>query len=147
MKYATLGLSVIVAASAWWVWGQQSVPTNQLPFSPARTAGQTLYLSGQIARTPEGEEVRDSIAAETRQAMRNLERNLKAHDYWWGDVVNVTVYLKDIEDYDEMNAAYAEFFDGVFPARACVGGVDIAFGFRVEISAVAYRDRPRVVPL
>ena len=136
-----LVISVTVVSTLCVAWAQQSVPTSRLPFSPARQAGDTLYLSGQLARTPEGEEVRDSIAAETRQAMKNLERTLTANGYTWKDVVNVTVYLNDIEDYHDMNAAYAEFFDGEFPARACVGGVDIVFGFRVEISAIAHRAR------
>ena len=141
MKKILLVVLAVASTTACWTWAQRSVPTSQLPFSPARQAGATLYLNGQIARTPEGGEVRDSVEAETRQAMKNLERTLTAHGYSWDDVVNVTVYLKDIEDYLEMNAAYAEFFDGNFPARACVGGVEIVFDFRVEISAIAYRSR------
>lgn len=141
MRKAYVGVCGLAVVGALCVWAQESVPTNQLPFSAARVAGATLYLSGQLARTPEGEEVRDSVATETRQTMKNLERNLLANGYTWDDVVNVTVYLKDIEDYHEMNAAYAEFFDGAFPARACVGGVEIVFGFRVEISAIAYKEK------
>ena len=71
--------------------------------------------------------------------MKNLEGILKAHDYSWADVVNVTVYLASMDDYAEMNAVYREFFDGPFPARACVGGLEIAFGLNVEISAIAYK--------
>ncbi len=138
MKRIILAASLAIACA---VWAQRSVPTGQLPFSAARSAGDTLYLSGQIGRAPDGTDVKDSVAAETRQTMRNLEAGLKENGYTWADVVNVTVYLHDIEDYHEMNAAYAEFFDGPFPARACVGGVDLVFGFRVEISAIAHRAR------
>jgi reactive intermediate/imine deaminase len=122
-----------------WTALAQEIGSRQLPFSRAREAGDTLYLSGQIARTPDGVDVRDSVAAETRQTMENLGATLEEHGYTWSDVVNVTVYLKDLADYAEMNDAYAEFFDGRYPARACVGGVDIVFDHRVEISAIAHR--------
>jgi 2-iminobutanoate/2-iminopropanoate deaminase len=125
--------------AVWTALAQEPVPTSVLPFSAARQAGETLYLSGQIARTPDGESVRDSVAAETRQTMDNLGAVLEENGYAWRDVVNVTVYLRDIEDYTEMNAAYRTYFDGAFPARACVGGVEIVFGHRVEISAIAYK--------
>ena len=46
----------------------------------------------------------------------------------------------DIEDYHEMNKAYASYFKEQFPARACTGGAQIVFDFRVEIAAIAYKD-------
>lgn len=118
---------------------QKSVPLSKLPFSPSRKAGETLYISGQIPRTADGQDVRGSVEAETRQVMENLGRILKEGGYGFDDVVNATVYLKDINDYAEMNKVYASYFKGPFPARACIGGTDLVFGFRVEISCVAHR--------
>ncbi len=130
-------LSVIGGA----VVSQDRVPVSALPFSAAREAGNTLYVSGQIGVTPAGDPVRGSVAQETRQCMENLGRALKEHGYGIEDVVSVTVYLADMADYVEMNAAYRESFtDGNFPARACVGGLQIAFGLRTEISCIAYKD-------
>jgi len=128
-----------VGAGAFWVAAQEGRPGSSLPFSPAREAGDTLYVSGQIAISPDGSEVRGSVAAETRQVMANIGRTLRQHGYDYDDVVRATVYLHDIGDYAEMNEAYAAFFTAPYPARACVGGVDIVRGFRVEISVVAYR--------
>lgn len=140
MRNALLILAgTTVGALAVWTALAQEIGSPALPFSPARQAGNTLYLSGQIGRTPEGADVRDSVAAETRQTMENLGAVLTEHGYTWSDVVSVTVYLKDLADYAEMNKAYSEFFNGVYPARACVGGVEIVFDHRVEISAIAYR--------
>ena len=119
---------------------QESVPIAKLPFSAARKAGGTLYVSGQVARTPEGEDVKDSVESETRQVMENLGRVLAEHGYGFEDVVSATVYLRDIRDYHEMNKAYASFFKDRFPSRACVGGVELVFGFRVEISCIAYKE-------
>ena len=120
---------------------QESVAIKTLPFSAARQAGDFLYVSGQVARTPAGEDVKASVDAETRQVMDNVGRVLSEHGYTFDDVVRATVWLQDIEDYHEMNAAYASYFENkIFPARACVGGAQIVFDFRVEISVVAYKD-------
>ncbi|MGB1719695.1 MAG: RidA family protein [Candidatus Latescibacterota bacterium] len=119
---------------------QESVAISKLPFSAARSAGGTLYISGQIARTADGKDVQDSVAAETHQIMKNLGHILSENGYTYDDLVNVTVWLSDIEDYHEMNRAYASYFDEQFPARACTGGAQIVFGFKVEIAAIAYKD-------
>lgn len=121
------------------VSAQESVAIKKLPFSAARKAGNTLYVSGQIARTADGVDVKQSVAAETRQAMDNIKRILKENGYSFDDVVRATVFLTNIEDYHEMNKEYASYFEGRFPARVCVGGVELVFGFRVEISCIAYK--------
>ena len=119
---------------------QKSVAIKKLPFSAARKAGNTLYISGQIARTADGVDVKESVAAETRQVMDNIERILKENGYSFDDVVRATVFLTDIEDYHEMNKEYGSYFKSAFPARAGVGGVELVFGFRVEISCIAYKE-------
>jgi len=126
-----LALGVTLGASLAQVQG--------LPFSPARQAGSTLYLSGQIAALPDGTMMDGDITAQTRQTMDNLGSVLKDNGYTFDDIVSVTVYLKDMKDYQEMNAAYREYFPNGFPARACVGGLQIAFGLDVEISAIAVK--------
>lgn len=123
------------------VWAQKAVPIKTLPFSAARQAGNTLYVSGQIPRTPDGKDVKASVDRETRQAMDNIGRILASHGYTFDDVVFANVYLKEIEDYHEMNAAYASYFKDKFPARACVGGQQIVFDFRVEISCIAHKEK------
>ena len=128
----TLSMSPILA--------QDAVPLKTLPFSPARQAGDFLFISGQIARAADGSDVKESVAAETHQVMENIGRILEEHGYSFDDLVNVTVWLSDIEGYHEMNKAYASYFKERFPARACTGGAQIVFDFRVEIAAVAHRD-------
>ena len=105
----------------------------------ARKAGDTLYIGGQIARTADGKDVKDSVGAETHQIMKNLGSILKEHGYSYDDLVSVTVWLNDIEDYHQMNKAYASYFKKQFPARACTGGAQIVFDFKVEIAAIAYK--------
>ena len=141
MKKRLLATGVLAfAILAGSLAAQKAVPLKTLPFSAARKAGPTLYISGQVPRTADGADVRQSVDAETRQVMDNLGRILKENGYSFDDVVSATVYLRDIEDYHEMNKAYASYFNKAFPARACVGGVQIVFDFRVEISVIAYRE-------
>lgn len=140
MKVVTLLAFGFVFAGISGLNAQEPVLLSKLPFSPARKAGNTLYVSGQVARTPEGKDVVDSVEAETRQVMENLGRILKENGYSFDDVVSATVYLSDIEEYQAMNKVYASYFKKGFPARACVGGVALVFGFRVEISCIAYKE-------
>lgn len=135
--------ALLVAVLAGAVSGQDaaSAPvTKGLPFSPVRRAGPALYIGGQLPRTPEGVDVRGTVDAQTRQVMDNVGRLLQQNGYSFDDVVSCTVYLTSLQDYKEMNEAYAAYFPGAFPTRVCVGGVEIAFGFRVEVSCVAYRE-------
>jgi 2-iminobutanoate/2-iminopropanoate deaminase len=134
---AVLLFAALLAGAA---LAQEAAPAKAPPLSPARRAGNPLFVSGQLPRTPDGKEVRESLAAETRQVMDNLERILKENGYTLDDVVSATVYLKDIGDYQEMNKVYGSYFKQALPARACVGGVEIVAGFRVEISCIAYKE-------
>lgn len=140
MRCSVLFSTAVLVLVALPVVAQKSVPLKSVPFSAARLAGNTLYVSGQVARAPDGTDVKTSVDAETRQVMDNVARVLKANDYSLKDIVSATVYLHDIEDYHEMNVAYASYFkDRVFPARACVGGAELVFGFKVEISVIAWK--------
>ena len=132
---------VVGGLFALYLDAQKSVSLSKLPFSPSRSAGDLIYVSGQIARTPDGKDVKDSVASETRQVMENIGQILEKNGCTFDDVVNATVYLNDINDYHAMNAVYASFFKDEFPARACVGGVDLVFDFKVEISCVAQPSR------
>jgi 2-iminobutanoate/2-iminopropanoate deaminase len=142
----TLRKKIWVGMAAVWIAGvacgvawAQRVDVASLPFSTARPAGNTLYISGRIP-TSDGSVVTGSIADQTRLTMDNIGAILKENGYTFADVVNVTVYLSDMKHYDEMNAAYREYFpDGKYPARACVGGLQLALGADMEISAVAYK--------
>ncbi|MEW6751360.1 MAG: Rid family detoxifying hydrolase [Candidatus Latescibacterota bacterium] len=136
---AMAALAVLLLVS---IHAAQTPAPAPLPFSSARKAGGTLYVSGQLPRTPAGQEVHGSIEAETRQVMDNIGRILQENGYSFDDVVSATVYLQTMADYQQMNQVYASYFGSAFPARACVGGLELAFGFRVEISCIAHREAP-----
>lgn len=132
-------VAALISAAGLVARAQESIDVNTLPFSAARHGGHTLYLSGQIPVTPAGEVVKGSITEQTHQTMENLHAILEKNGCSWNDVVKVSVFLSDMKHYQEMNAAYRTYFDGEFPARECVGGLQLALGADLEISCIAYK--------
>ncbi len=96
-----------------------------------------LYVSGHAAedlRT--GEPVGETVADQTRAALRNVGKVLEAAGASFADVVKCTCYLSNIDDFAEFNAAYAEFFPKPMPARSTVGA-GLPAPLKVEIDAIA----------
>jgi 2-iminobutanoate/2-iminopropanoate deaminase len=108
------------------------------PYVQAIVAGKLVFASGQVALDPAtGELVGDGVADQTRQALRNLAAVMAAAGTSMEHAVKATVYLIEMEDFAEMNAVYAEFFEGVPPARTTVAVKALPRGARVEIDLVA----------
>lgn len=112
-------------------------PSAVGPYSQAVAANGFIYLSGQIALTPEGKLVEGGIEAETSQIMRNLEAVLKAAGVDFSHVVKATIYLVDISQFGKVNETYSKFLKEPYPARECVGINSLPLGARVEISMIA----------
>ena len=115
-------------------------PRTDNPYSQARRAGDTLYVSGYGPVDPEtGEEVTGAIEAQTERVLDNLAAVVsEAGGDGIEDVVKVTVYLTDLDDYDRVNEAYRRTVDGDPPARVCVEVSRLPGDVRVEMDAVAY---------
>lgn len=103
------------------------------PFSPIVRTGDLLFLSGVIGRSPDGE-----IGAATRQALEGIRSRLEAADATMDDVVKCTVFLIDMDDYQGMNAVYAEFFPPPEPpARSAIAVRALPAAAQVEIECIA----------
>lgn len=110
------------------------------PYSPAVRAGDFVYVSGQVPRDPAtGELAGEDTATQSRAVLENVRRTLEAAGASLADVVSVTVYLVDTQDWAAFNEVYKEFFTEPYPSRTAVG-VELR-GIRVEVSAVAYAPR------
>lgn len=109
------------------------------PYSQALVAGDLVFCSGQIALRPDGTLEQGDVAAETRQVLTNLRAVLEAAGAGLGRVVKTTVFLRDMADFQAMNAVYAEFFPAPAPARSTVAVAGLPRGVRVEVEAVALR--------
>ncbi len=110
------------------------------PYSQAIAVGNTVYLSGQIGIDPAtGRLVQDSIEAETRQVMANLQAVLNAAGLDFSHVVKTTIFLSDMGYFSEVNHVYAGYFEAPFPARETVQVARLPMNARVEISMVAVK--------
>ena len=116
------------------------VPPAVAPFAHATAAGPTLYVTGQMPTDTNGDLVGTTIAEQTDQVMRNLQRVLAlCGGGALTDVVAARAYLTDWDEYAAFNAAYAPWFTERLPSRTCVGVSGLAAGARVEIDLVAWR--------
>ena len=110
------------------------------PYSQAIRAGNTLYLSGQIAIDPStGKMVEGGIDEQTNQVLKNIRSVLEAAGYWMADDVQSQVFLSDLDDYAAMNAVYASYFGEAPPARAAVQAARLPKDALVEIMVTAVR--------
>lgn len=110
------------------------------PYSQAVLVGGTLYVSGQIPLNPAtGEMNNASIQVETRQVMANMEAILKEAGFTFADVVKCGIFVKDMNNFSEINAIYGEFFQENPPARETVEVARLPKDVNVEISCIAVK--------
>ncbi|HVM34958.1 MAG TPA: RidA family protein [Actinomycetota bacterium] len=108
------------------------------PYSQGVIAGDFVFCSGQIPLDPAtGELVRGSVAEETRRCLENLAAVLAAARSSLDQVVKVTAFLTNMDDFAEFNDAYAAYFGAEAPARATVGVAALPKGARIEVECVA----------
>ncbi len=102
--------------------------------------GEMLFLSGQVGLDPvSGALVGEGIVGQTRRVLANIEAILLAADMKKGDVVKTTIFLKDLDDFQAVNAIYEEFFSGHKPARSTVQVAALPRSALIEIEAIAVR--------
>lgn len=108
------------------------------PYSVANRIGNLVFTAGQIGLDPTTNElVSGGIEAETRQALTNLKNVLDAAGSSLEQVVKTTVFLRDMGEFSQMNAIYAEFFPQNHPARSTVQVAALPKYAAVEIEVVA----------
>lgn len=107
------------------------------PYSPGVKAGQYLFTSGQLSLDPRtGEVVEGGIETQTKQALENLKTVLESHSASLEDIVKVTVFFKNMDDFTRFNQVYAGYFKEKLPARSCVEVSRLAKGAEIEIDAI-----------
>lgn len=118
-----------------------NAPAPVGPYNQSVLAGNTLYVSGQIALDPVTGELRtDSIETETHQVMRNLTAVLAAADMNFDHIVKCSVFVADMEMYSRINEVYSEYFDEeTAPARELVEVANLPKYVNVEISVIAVK--------
>jgi len=108
------------------------------PYSQAIQAGNFLFLSGQIPLDPKtGELVKGDIRKQTQQVLENIKGILESQGLGVEDVVKVTIFLKDIGNFNQVNEVYATYFLSSPPARSTVEVVKLPRDADIEIETIA----------
>ncbi|NVL92665.1 MAG: hypothetical protein HWN71_06455 [Desulfobacterales bacterium] len=109
------------------------------PYSQAIIHNDLIFISGQGAIDPQTNEVmHGTIEKEAELSMENIRIILEEAGSSLDKVLQVTVYLLDMGEYNRFNEVYKRYFQGDLPARTCVQAARLPFGIRVEINAIAY---------
>jgi 2-iminobutanoate/2-iminopropanoate deaminase len=122
---------------------RQVVSTDQAPkaigpYSQAIRVGEFVFCAGQAGLEPAtGVLVKGGIEAETRRVLQNLAAVLQAAGSSMSRVVKTTVFLTNMDEFQKMNAVYAEFFPSAPPARSTVQVSRLPKDACVEIEVVA----------
>lgn len=108
------------------------------PYSQGIMAGQFIFVSGQTPLDPKtGKLVEGGIREQTARALDNIAAVLEAAGTGLDNVVKVTVYLEDMNDFAEMNDVYASYFVSEQPARCAIEVSRLPKDAKVEIDAIA----------
>ena len=108
------------------------------PYSQAIATDNFVFSAGQIPINPANGEIEaETIEDQTRQVLKNLEAVLLAAGSGLDRVVEMTVFMTDLSDFQAMNGVYAEFFPSSPPARSAVQVAALPLGVQIEMEAVA----------
>ena len=108
------------------------------PYSQAIQAGNLLFLSGQIPIDPTtGELVKGDIQKQTRQILQNIKGVLESQKLKMEDVVKVTIFLKDMGNFNQVNEIYSGYFPSSPPARSTLEVAKLPRDAGIEIEAIA----------
>jgi 2-iminobutanoate/2-iminopropanoate deaminase len=107
------------------------------PYSQAIRAGDFVFCSGTAGIDPETGTARDGIEAQTEQALQNLAAILASAGASMADLVKVTIFYADVEDFARLNEVYARHMPDPPPARSAPANVALPHGLLVSIDAIA----------
>lgn len=112
------------------------------PYSQAVDTGSQVFLSGNIPLDPvTGELAGGDVKTQTERVLKNIETILKEANLTLKDIVKTTVFITDLTFFAEMNEVYGEFFAEPYPARSTVQVSALPRGAKIEIEAIAIRDK------
>jgi 2-iminobutanoate/2-iminopropanoate deaminase len=110
------------------------------PYSQAILTNGMLFISGQCPINPKtGLLEMETIESATHLVMSNIEKLLHAAEMDFTNIVKCSIFLKDLSDFQKVNAVYATYFDSVPPARETVEVARLPLDSSIEISCIAIK--------
>lgn len=117
-----------------------NAPAPVGPYSQAIRKGDTLYVSGQIPLNPStGLLEMQTIEIATTRVLQNIDALLQEAGFGTDDVVMVSIFMKDLQEFQAMNQVYANYFNGIAPARQTVQVSRLPLDVNIEISCIAQK--------
>jgi 2-iminobutanoate/2-iminopropanoate deaminase len=116
----------------------KNAPSAIGPYSQAVWAGDMLLMSGQIALNPEtGAMENESLASETHRVMKNIAGILEAAGMDYSNILKASIFIKDMNEFAQINEIYASYLQEPYPARETVEVARLPKDARIEISIIA----------
>jgi 2-iminobutanoate/2-iminopropanoate deaminase len=116
----------------------KNAPSAIGPYSQAVWAGDMLLMSGQIALNPEtGVMENESLASETHRVMKNIAGILEAAGMDYSNILKASIFIKDMNEFAQINEIYASYLQEPYPARETVEVARLPKDARIEISIIA----------
>ena len=110
------------------------------PYSQAISAGNFVFVSGQIPMDPStGEIVSENVKAETKQVMENIKAILSEAGLGFDHIIKTSIFLTDMQTFAQVNEVYGSYFTSQFPARETIQVSALPKNVNVEISVIAVK--------
>ena len=122
------------------VLNTDKAPVPVGPFSQGLASGDFVFVSGQIPLNTATGKIPEAIDDQADQCISNIEAVLAEYGMTLRNVIKTMVFLTDINDFDKVNARYAERFGEPYPARSCYQVVALPKGCEIEIEAIAVKN-------
>lgn len=107
------------------------------PYSQGIAANGILFISGQLGLDPYSMQLAEGIEAQAHQALKNLKAILQADNKDFAHVVKTTIFLINMEDFNQVNIIYANYFADHRPARSCIAVARLPKNALIEIECIA----------
>lgn len=117
----------------------EAAPKAIGPYSQGTATEAIVFTSGQLGIDVHTGKLAEGVEQQAHCAMKNLGEILKAKGLSYANILKTTVFLKDMADFSTVNAVYASYFSGDYPARSCVQVAALPLGGLVEVECVAAR--------
>ncbi len=115
-----------------------NAPAAVGPYSQGVKIGNFIFCSGQIGIDPELKKVVDGgVEVQAKQIFKNIKAILSEAGATLQQVVQATVFLKDMADFKKVNEIYAQHFEAPYPARSAVAVKELPLNVDIEIEVIA----------
>lgn len=109
------------------------------PYSQGIIFNNLIFTSGQIPLNPENMQMVEGIENQAIRVFENIKAILESSNSNMDKVIKTTIFLKNLKDFDVVNAIYEKYFNKPYPARSCVEVAKLPKDALIEVEVIAYQ--------